>query len=767
MNPDLPGYEDHYSFVAPGGFGSGADSGQRHLTAQAGGATAVLNGVVSSSAAPPNVHGGGVWNHHYQDNFDSPGGGHLYLVDAGMSWTFANGSGHVSQSAHWFSSWWTPSAGTHTNSGDPSWDGEYSGELPGQMSPLGQIQAAQAGNEAAHSSGEINENTYQQRKAALDAKEAKERERLQDPKLPANQRDEEKAKARSKAAQKKFEQWWKYYGGKELYEAGNKDEFWRRFALLGISGNVGGLILQLSYEDAQKAQAIAEFKKNHKGTPSDPNLTDAEREAKAAKAAGDLADGILAKAKENHIPLTADEERAFRDGAVKSAIETEQARRAAEVGFSVELPLKLSDSEMGEIKSQTRFSTSHGKEYIVVHVTEPTTGGRIRAVYVRNIITVTETKRVVGEFGDMDVTTSVPENDGWRLFGVVPGSLPLKAVHDYVDREDSIRAAAFAEGFADFVIHMTPIAGTVDYAQQGAKGESLISAAGDFLLVGGQVVKILRNFKYIKGLSAAEHALHGARVATDGAIVLYRVGQQVHDGKVDAAKTGEIVLRLVSIALGVKDFRAYCFPAGTPVATEHGLRPIEDVKVGDLVWACDLTTGAWALKPVERLLQHLHHGVLSQVEFEGETLEATPDHPFWVLAGANLAARPKPKHVPAVEPDSALPGRGVDAGDLRPGDLLQLRDGRRVPIRAVRTRPADETVYNFAVADLHTFAVGRAEALVHNRDVPTRFEGPKPRYVINPAHVPGTLRKGKTPLPSDAEAAFRRAVPGDGVNPRA
>jgi len=49
-----------------------------------------------------------------------------------------------------------------------------------------------------------------------------------------------------------------------------------------------------------------------------------------------------------------------------------------------------------------------------------------------------------------------------------------------------------------------------------------------------------------------------------------------------------------------------------------------------------------------------------------------------------------------------------------------------------------------------------------------RFNGPKPRYVENSAHVRGpTLRPGKTPLPSDAQAVFENAVPNDPVNPRA
>jgi hypothetical protein len=45
-----------------------------------------------------------------------------------------------------------------------------------------------------------------------------------------------------------------------------------------------------------------------------------------------------------------------------------------------------------------------------------------------------------------------------------------------------------------------------------------------------------------------------------------------------------------------------------------------------------------------------------------------------------------------------------------------------------------------------------------------RYNGPKPKYAVNPMHAPGTLRRGKTPLPADAEAAYRRAVPDDPID---
>ncbi|WP_321532121.1 RHS repeat-associated core domain-containing protein [uncultured Desulfuromonas sp.] len=49
-----------------------------------------------------------------------------------------------------------------------------------------------------------------------------------------------------------------------------------------------------------------------------------------------------------------------------------------------------------------------------------------------------------------------------------------------------------------------------------------------------------------------------------------------------------------------------------------------------------------------------------------------------------------------------------------------------------------------------------------------RYHGPKPKYHVNPQHVPGRgLKPGKTPLPKDAESVFKNAVPNDPKEPTA
>ena len=61
-----------------------------------------------------------------------------------------------------------------------------------------------------------------------------------------------------------------------------------------------------------------------------------------------------------------------------------------------------------------------------------------------------------------------------------------------------------------------------------------------------------------------------------------------------------------------------------------------------------------------------------------------------------------------------VPGRWVDAGDLRPGDVVLLHPDRPAAVETVEYRPVCATVYNFEVDGLHNYAVGADRVLVHN-----------------------------------------------------
>lgn len=164
----------------------------------------------------------------------------------------------------------------------------------------------------------------------------------------------------------------------------------------------------------------------------------------------------------------------------------------------------------------------------------------------------------------------------------------------------------------------------------------------------------------------------------------------------------------------MEDLLGACFPAGTPVATADGVVPVEAVKVGEKVWAYDLVESQWRTCRVLQTFTRKYEGNSASITVAGETIEATFLHPFWVVRGDDLVNRPVRKHLALVPKEATTPGRWVDAGDIRVGDELLLRDGRILPVEAVRHQPYFDQVYNFKVEELECYAVGPNSVLVHN-----------------------------------------------------
>jgi RHS repeat-associated protein len=158
-----------------------------------------------------------------------------------------------------------------------------------------------------------------------------------------------------------------------------------------------------------------------------------------------------------------------------------------------------------------------------------------------------------------------------------------------------------------------------------------------------------------------------------------------------------------------------CFPAGTLVTTEDGLKPIQTLRSSDRVWGYDLTSGVWKLRRVVETYEHDYEGDIISLVVEGEVIEATTNHPCWVVEGAGLEQRKQSDHVPVTPAGSRLRGRWIDAGNLLVGDVLFLKSGRHAIVSHLSVRQARQKVYNFQVEEVHTYAVGRSQVLVHNK----------------------------------------------------
>jgi hypothetical protein len=135
----------------------------------------------------------------------------------------------------------------------------------------------------------------------------------------------------------------------------------------------------------------------------------------------------------------------------------------------------------------------------------------------------------------------------------------------------------------------------------------------------------------------------------------------------------------------------FCFPAGTEVATAEGQKPIEQIKVGDLVWSQNAQTGEIMLKRVKQIFVNVA-AALVVLHCGTNTLEATPGHPLWIVDQGWKAAR-----------------------DVQTGDRLWNRSGHGVDVAEVEYIPGRFAVYNFEVEDWHSYFVGGNEILAHNR----------------------------------------------------
>lgn len=136
-----------------------------------------------------------------------------------------------------------------------------------------------------------------------------------------------------------------------------------------------------------------------------------------------------------------------------------------------------------------------------------------------------------------------------------------------------------------------------------------------------------------------------------------------------------------------------CFRKGTLVATVDGLKPIEDIEVGDEVLAYDPETGEQAYKPVVRLFRN-ETDKWYHVHVNEQDITCTAEHPFYV---ADI-------------------GEFVPAKDLKAGQLVLLADGSCAVIDGIQVEElsASETTYNFEVEDYHTYYVSEDRVLVHN-----------------------------------------------------
>ncbi|MFI7064662.1 polymorphic toxin-type HINT domain-containing protein [Kribbella sp. NPDC050124] len=136
------------------------------------------------------------------------------------------------------------------------------------------------------------------------------------------------------------------------------------------------------------------------------------------------------------------------------------------------------------------------------------------------------------------------------------------------------------------------------------------------------------------------------------------------------------------------------FSGETNVLMADGsVKPISEVKAGDMVMATDPDTGERGPREVTKLW--VHEDTVVNLEVDGTAITTTEDHPFW----------------------NATDGEFQRADELDRGDQLLAADGRTVRVGGIH--PGSQraaTAYNLTVDDIHTYYVlaGNTPVLVHN-----------------------------------------------------
>ena len=140
-------------------------------------------------------------------------------------------------------------------------------------------------------------------------------------------------------------------------------------------------------------------------------------------------------------------------------------------------------------------------------------------------------------------------------------------------------------------------------------------------------------------------------------------------------------------------FEKGCFMAGTLVITKEGLKPIEEVKIGEYVMSRNEESGETSYKKVTDTLIRSTYNICT-IELENGKIKSTTGHLFMVQDKWWKAA-----------------------AELKAGDILETADEQCQIVKSitVEEKGYPVTTYNLSVEDNHTFFVGKLGVLTHNK----------------------------------------------------
>jgi hypothetical protein len=288
--------------------------------------------------------------------------------------------------------------------------------------------------------------------------------------------------------------------------------------------------------------------------------------------------------------------------------------------------------------------------------------------------------------------SKMPCGTGGKIEFITSGQVPIppeeydKLMEEHGEDDDS------GWGWWD-TAELIPVVGNIiGMVREGAKGNwGMVALNAGFL-----VLDIVTLGTASVGTAAAKGAIKGGlkvaakKTAQKALSTAAKLGtkqgmKQVGKGfaKAAAKKVDDFVIKHAKVCVFA------CFTAGTKVAVKDGHKNIEDIRQGDYVWAYNEATGQSDLKPVVTIMEKDIDATIA-LTLGNEVIETTAEHPFYTQSGWKAAA------------------------DLTLEDQVKTKSGNWQRIEATNFLYTKKKVYNFEVADWHTYFVGTWEWLVHN-----------------------------------------------------
>lgn len=213
---------------------------------------------------------------------------------------------------------------------------------------------------------------------------------------------------------------------------------------------------------------------------------------------------------------------------------------------------------------------------------------------------------------------------------------------------------------------------------------------------------------------------------------------------------------------------AGCFPAGTKINTPIGYRLIENIQVGDEVYAFSLANrmpgmpdeqpGQVFVKKVTETFKHFHGVVGETTKLLKITYHGEPEHGYvhdgeLVVSGNHYILTPSKQ---SEETDAGFARADV----LEVGDVMWTEYGDEVIITSIEDGGEYDFVYNFEVEDCHTYIAGGIR--VHNGGGGKGKKG-APKQSPNSVQVKQTIRVLLSPGEGEIGGLYNEADPAQSV----